>query len=184
MMHAGGLAEPVYEEVGAIQWLPPSRKASRPFSIRIGRCRRISACSAKFSAIPCASTTAAFEIVEAIRRLSVAFQRKSDETAGRNLDTLLSRLSPADTVSVIRAFSYFSHLANLAEDRHHVCRRLVHEVADAPQDGSLARSFVGCCLRVAFDRRAACSFRSTGSRPAYATRGDCYGTAGLCGRVS
>jgi phosphoenolpyruvate carboxylase len=84
---------------------------------------------------------AAFEIVEAIRRLSVAFQRKSDETAGRNLDTLLSRLSPAEAVSVIRAFSYFSHLANLAEDRHHVRRRLVHEVEGAPQDGSLERSF-------------------------------------------
>ncbi len=84
---------------------------------------------------------AAFEVVEAIRRLSVAYQRKSDEAAGRNLDTLLSRLSPAETVSVIRAFSYFSHLANLAEDRHHVRRRQVHEVEDEPQDGSLERSF-------------------------------------------
>lgn len=84
----------------------------------------------------------AFEIVEAIRRLSVAFQRKADETAGRNLDSLLSRLSPAETVSVIRAFSYFSHLANLAEDRHHVRRRQIHEIEDKPQDGSLERSFV------------------------------------------
>ncbi len=84
---------------------------------------------------------AAFEVVEAIRRLSVAFQRKADEAAGRDLDTLLSRLSPAETVSVIRAFSYFSHLANLAEDRHHVRRRLIHEVENVPQDGSLARSF-------------------------------------------
>ena len=83
----------------------------------------------------------AFEIVEAIRRLSVAFQRKADEGAGRNLDTLLDRLSPGETVSVIRAFSYFSHLANLAEDRHHVRRRLIHEIKDEPQDGSLARSF-------------------------------------------
>ena len=67
----------------------------------------------------------AFELVEAIRRLSVAFQRKADEAAGRNLDTLLTRLSPRETLSVIRAFSYFSHLANIAEDRHHVRRRLV-----------------------------------------------------------
>ncbi len=83
----------------------------------------------------------AFEIVEAIRRLSVAFQRKADEAAGRNLDTLLSRLSPAEAVSVIRAFSYFSHLANLAEDRHHVRRSLVHEVNGTPREGSLAMSF-------------------------------------------
>ncbi len=84
---------------------------------------------------------AAFELVEAIRRLSVAYQRKDDAEAGRNLDTLLKRLSPAETVSVIRAFSYFSHLANLAEDRHHLRRRAVHEAREEHQDGSLARAF-------------------------------------------
>ena len=84
----------------------------------------------------------AFEMVEAIRRLSVAFQRKADVVAGRDLDALLNRLTPGETVSVIRAFSYFSHLANLAEDRHHVRRRLVHEIRQEPQDGSLAKSFV------------------------------------------
>ncbi len=83
----------------------------------------------------------AFEIVEAIRRLSIAFQRNADEEAGRNLDALLHRLSPGETVSVIRAFSYFSHLANIAEDRHHVRRRLIHEMNDEPQDGSLTTSF-------------------------------------------
>src|SRR4029450_11312430 len=83
----------------------------------------------------------AFETVEAIRRFSVAFQRRADVAAGRDLDELLNRLSPAEAVTVIRAFSYFSHLANLAEDRHHVRRRLVHEVRQEPQDGSLAKSF-------------------------------------------
>src|SRR5258708_6716205 len=56
-----------------------------------------------------------FELVEAIRQLSVAFQRGTDAAAGRNLDALLERRSPAETNSVIRAFTYFSHLANLAE---------------------------------------------------------------------
>jgi phosphoenolpyruvate carboxylase len=44
-------------------------------------------------------------------------------------------------VSVIRAFSYFSHLANIAEDRHHVRRRQHHERQGHQQDGSLALSF-------------------------------------------
>ena len=79
----------------------------------------------------------AFELIEAIRRLSVAFQRKADAQAGRDLDTLLKRLSPNETVSVIRAFSFFSHLANLAEDRHHVRRRAVHEAQEEDQQGSL-----------------------------------------------
>jgi phosphoenolpyruvate carboxylase len=57
------------------------------------------------------------------------------------LDHLLSRLSPRETLTVIRAFSYFSHLANIAEDRHHVRRRLAHELDSEPQAGSLERSF-------------------------------------------
>jgi phosphoenolpyruvate carboxylase len=84
---------------------------------------------------------ATFELIEAIRRLSVAFQRKADAEAGRSLDTLLSRLSTNETVSVIRAFSYFSHLANIAEDRHHIRRRAIHEAAGDHQDGSLAKAF-------------------------------------------
>jgi phosphoenolpyruvate carboxylase len=84
---------------------------------------------------------ATYELVEAIRQLSVAFQRRADAEAGRNLDQLLKRLSPPETVSVIRAFSYFSHLANIAEDRHHVRRRAAHEAVGDHQDGSLAASF-------------------------------------------
>jgi phosphoenolpyruvate carboxylase len=38
---------------------------------------------------------------------------------------------------VIRAFTYFSHLANLAEDRHHIRRRAVHERAGDTQEGSI-----------------------------------------------
>ena len=61
---------------------------------------------------------AAYERVETIRRLAVAFRLKRDARAGRELARLLASLSNERTVSVIRAFSYFSHLANLAEDRH------------------------------------------------------------------
>ncbi|MBT9524953.1 MAG: phosphoenolpyruvate carboxylase, partial [Rhizobacter sp.] len=63
---------------------------------------------------------AAFELIERVRQLSVAYRLKRDTQAGRSLDRLLKNLSGDQTVSVIRAFSYFSHLANIAEDRHHV----------------------------------------------------------------
>jgi phosphoenolpyruvate carboxylase len=69
----------------------------------------------------------AFDLVERVRQLSVAYRLKRDAGAGRSLDRLLKNLSNDQTVSVIRAFSYFSHLANLAEDRHHVRRRDLHE---------------------------------------------------------
>ncbi|MDB5819882.1 MAG: phosphoenolpyruvate carboxylase, partial [Rhizobacter sp.] len=84
---------------------------------------------------------AAFELVEKVRQLSVAYRMKQDTQAGRSLDRLLKNLSDDQTVSVIRAFSYFSHLANIAEDRHHVRRREFHERQGSLQEGSLAMSF-------------------------------------------
>ncbi|WP_435870072.1 phosphoenolpyruvate carboxylase [Eleftheria terrae] len=82
--------------------------------------------------------TEAFELIERIRQLSVAFRLKQDAQAGKALDRLLKNLSGDQTVSVIRAFSYFSHLANIAEDRHHVRRREHHEAQGHLQEGSLA----------------------------------------------
>ncbi len=84
---------------------------------------------------------AAYELVEQIRKLSVAFRRDADEAAQEGLKKLLKSLSNAQTVSVIRAFTYFSHLANLAEDRHHIRRRTVHEQRGDVQDGSLDAAF-------------------------------------------
>ena len=84
---------------------------------------------------------AAFDLVERIRKLSVAYRLKSDAQAGRALDRLLKNLTGDQTVSVIRAFSYFSHLANIAEDRHHVRRRDHHERQGHLQEGSLAMTF-------------------------------------------
>jgi phosphoenolpyruvate carboxylase len=83
---------------------------------------------------------AAYELIERVRRLSVAYRLKRDTSAGRTLDRLLKGLSGDQTVSVIRAFSYFSHLANIAEDRHHVRRREHHEAQGHTQEGSLAKS--------------------------------------------
>jgi phosphoenolpyruvate carboxylase len=83
----------------------------------------------------------AFELIERVRQLSVAYRLKRDASAGRVLDRLLKNLSGDQTVSVIRAFAYFSHLANIAEDRHHVRRREHHETQGHLQEGSLAMAF-------------------------------------------
>nr|WP_295781611.1 phosphoenolpyruvate carboxylase [Rhodoferax sp.] len=80
---------------------------------------------------------AAFELIEKIRTLSVAFRRDADQDADKALKKLLKGLSGDQTVSVIRAFTYFSHLANLAEDRHHIRRRAIHERAGDTQEGSV-----------------------------------------------
>ena len=79
----------------------------------------------------------AYDLIEQIRTLSVAFRRDADHEADRALKKLLKGLSGDQTVSVIRAFTYFSHLANLAEDRHHIRRRTIHERAGDTQEGSI-----------------------------------------------
>jgi len=80
---------------------------------------------------------AAFDLIEQIRRLSVAFRRDANQAANQAMKKLLKGLSGDSTVSVTRAFTYFSHLANLAEDRHHIRRRALHERAGDMQEGSI-----------------------------------------------
>jgi phosphoenolpyruvate carboxylase len=78
-----------------------------------------------------------FDLVERIRKLSVAFRRNADHHAERALKTLLKSLPSEHALRVIRAFTYFSHLANLAEDRHHIRRRQIHERAGDTREGSI-----------------------------------------------
>jgi phosphoenolpyruvate carboxylase len=82
-----------------------------------------------------------FDLVETIRRVSVRFHRDSDSGARRELEDILRALSPEQAVQVVRAFSYFSHLANIAEDQHHIRRTRSHDIAgDAPRPGTIARA--------------------------------------------
>src|SRR3954452_20928085 len=82
---------------------------------------------------------AVFEIIEHVRQTSIHFHRDEEQEARRELETSLNALPPRQTIEVIRAFSYFSHLANIAEDQHHIRRRRAHALArSAPREGSMA----------------------------------------------
>ena len=83
---------------------------------------------------------AIFELIEQIRQLVVAYHVKNDDTSGNALGQLLQRLPIAQTVQVLRAFTYFSHLINLAEDQHHLRRRHHYERMNQVQSGSLQAS--------------------------------------------
>src|SRR4051812_4586722 len=54
-----------------------------------------------------------FAIVEKIRQTSIRFHRDDDAPARQELEALLNDLPPERTVQIVRAFSYFSHLANI-----------------------------------------------------------------------
>jgi phosphoenolpyruvate carboxylase len=83
-----------------------------------------------------------FALVEQIRQASVRFHRHNEPGARRELEAILDSLSADQTLAIVRAFSYFSHLANIAEDQHHIRRNRAHAVAgSAPRPGSLAFAF-------------------------------------------
>ena len=81
---------------------------------------------------------ATFELVENVRRSSVLFRKKQENADRIQLEHLLDHLTPADTLVVVRAFSYFSQLSNIAEDLHHNRRRRAHlKSGSRPQEGSI-----------------------------------------------
>jgi phosphoenolpyruvate carboxylase len=76
-----------------------------------------------------------FDIVERIRQTSVRFHRDEDRIARRELENILDGLSIAETVRIVRAFSYFSHLANIAEDQNNI-----RQMRGPPRGDVLART--------------------------------------------
>jgi phosphoenolpyruvate carboxylase len=82
---------------------------------------------------------AVFDVVETVRQTAVRFRRWDDPKAGAELTTLLKKLTREEANSVVRAFSYFSHLANIAEDQHHIRRRRAHQLkGSTPNPSSVA----------------------------------------------
>ena len=80
-----------------------------------------------------------FDVVEMIRQTAVKFRRDRDPDAGLQLTTMLTALTRDETITVVRAFSYFSHLANIAEDHHQNRTYRAHELAGAAaREGSVA----------------------------------------------
>ena len=88
---------------------------------------------------------AIFDIVERVRQTAVRFARDGDPEAGKTtraeLAALLDPLPRDTTQAVVRAFSYFLQLANIAEDEHHIRRRRAHDLAGSPpREGSLVHA--------------------------------------------
>src|SRR5215213_8951135 len=61
-----------------------------------------------------------FDVVERIRQTSIRFHRDNDVPARRELEQILDGMSIGQTLRIVRAFSYFSHLANIAEDQNNI----------------------------------------------------------------
>src|ERR1017187_1748980 len=91
-----------------------------------------------------------FDLVERIRQTSIRFHRDDDKPARRELEIILDSMSTSQTVRIVRAFSYFSHLANIAEDQNNIRQIRARSTASgAPRSGTLmetlAHASAGCC---------------------------------------
>ena len=79
-----------------------------------------------------------FDTIETLRRTAVKFRREGNDADGKLLQERVKRLQGSDPNSVARAFSYFLHLSNIAEDRDQNRRQRARALADpAPSRGSL-----------------------------------------------
>jgi len=86
---------------------------------------------------------AIFDIVEHVRQTSIRFRRTEDDAARRALESTLDNLSHTQAIHIIRAYSFFSHLANIAEDQHHIRRTRAHaRAASAPREGRMAHALM------------------------------------------
>lgn len=81
-----------------------------------------------------------FDLVERVR--VEAFRVRREEVERSAVGEMLSGVDITVALPLIRAFSYFVLLANLAEDIQRDRRRAAHEAAgEAPQDSSLAATY-------------------------------------------
>ena len=109
---------------------------------------------------------ATFDVVERIRLLSVRDHRDDDSQARAELTALLASLSREQTNLVVRAFSYFSYLANIAEDQHHIRRARAHALAgSAPREGSFSHAVARAAELGIGSERLAEFFASAGIVP-------------------
>jgi phosphoenolpyruvate carboxylase len=84
-----------------------------------------------------------FDLVERIRQTSIQFHRGDDTAARGELELILDSMSISQTVRIVRAFSYFSHLANIAEDHNNIRRmRESLKAGDTSRPGTLARTLL------------------------------------------
>ena len=61
-----------------------------------------------------------FSVVEKVRQHAIRFTRSRDSGSDIEMAEALNSLPQESSISVVRAFSYFLHLVNIAEDQHHI----------------------------------------------------------------
>lgn len=89
-----------------------------------------------------------YQKIETIRRLSKE-AHEGQEASLQALHAILQSLQPDEMLGVVRAFSHFLNLANIAENVHRVRRTKWHDRHElsSPQPGSIESTFNALCLK-------------------------------------
>ncbi|MGH9801855.1 MAG: phosphoenolpyruvate carboxylase, partial [Blastocatellia bacterium] len=84
-----------------------------------------------------------FDVEEQVRALCKQLRAKHSPATERQLKRLLHGLSADEATGVIRAFSVYFQLVNIAEQHHRIRRKKFYELhtPDQPQRGSIADTF-------------------------------------------
>ncbi len=75
---------------------------------------------------------AIYDTIEKLRRAAVKFRREGDASQEPVLERAIRRLDDEQVNLVARAFGYFLHLSNIAEDREQKRRQREHELSERP----------------------------------------------------
>ncbi|CDP82639.1 MULTISPECIES: phosphoenolpyruvate carboxylase [Mycolicibacterium] len=128
--------ETTLDPIGAVQRTPIGREATEPMREDIRLLGTILGDTVREQNGP-----EVFDLVERARVESFRVRRSEIDRA--ELAALFSGIDVHQAIPVIRAFTHFALLANVAEDIHRERRRAVHEAAgEPPQDSSLAATYL------------------------------------------
>src|ERR1700744_988353 len=129
------VSDAALEPIGAVQRTRVGREATEPMRADIRLLGTILGDTVREQ-----NGDEVFDLVERARVESFRVRRSEIERA--EVARIFSGIEINQAAPVIRAFSHFALLANLAEDVHRERRRAIHVAAgEAPQDSSLAATY-------------------------------------------
>lgn len=135
MADASEAPEDTLEPIGAVQRTPVGRAATEPMRADIRLLGAILGDTVREQ-----NGREVFELVERARVESFRVRRSEIDRA--ELARMFYRIDIHQAIPVIRAFSHFALLANVAEDIHRERRRAVHVAAgEPPPDSTLAATY-------------------------------------------
>ncbi|MBV8790122.1 MAG: phosphoenolpyruvate carboxylase [Mycobacterium sp.] len=123
------------EPIGAVQRTPVGREATEPMRADIRLLGTILGDTVREQ-----NGDEVFELVERARVESFRVRRSEIDRA--DLARMFDGIDIRQAIPIIRAFSHFALLANVAEDIHRERRRVIHvDAGEPPQDSSLAATY-------------------------------------------